>query len=190
MKKRKPYQGYSDERLVLLLQAGKRQAFDVLYQRYYQRLYRYFRSMLQSTPQQSEDFTQELFLRVVRNIDRFEANKKFSTWLYTIAHNLCKNEYRRISRHPRTVDLDHNAFTMQVTIWQQLDRQGFEKQLRHCLAALDELPRQCFVLRFQEELSIKEISQILNCPEGTVKSRLHYTIKKLSTQLQVFDPKE
>ena len=182
------YQRCSDEELVQLMRQGKRKAFDALYRRYQERMYRYFFTMLHGNSMKAQDFTQEAFLRVIKNADRFDAQKKFSTWIYTIANNLCKNEYRRISRNPMTVELKNGQFSINSKPWQQLDQEGFEEALRRQLEQLDELPRQCFILRFQEELSIKEISEILNCPEGTVKSRLHYTIKKLSTRLQIFNP--
>lgn len=62
----------------------------------------------------------------------------------------------------------------------------FEKHLALALEQLDETQRQCFVLRYQEEMSLKEIADIQDCPEGTVKSRLFYTIKKLSGKLRTF----
>lgn len=188
--KKRSYQQCTDEALVQLMRQGKRKAFEEIYRRYQSRMQRYFLSMLHGHQIKAEDFTQELFLKVIKNIDRFDTAQRFSTWIYTIANNLCKNEFRRMSRHPKKVSLENNAFSFQIAPWKELDQQGFERQLRLCLAELDQLPRQCFILRFQEELSIREISDILNCPEGTVKSRLHYTIKKLSAQLQVFNPKE
>lgn len=184
------YQRCTDEELVQLMRQGKRQAFDALHQRYQERMYRYFFTMLQGNRMKAQDFTQDVFFRVIKNAGLFNPQQKFSTWIYTIANNLCKNEYRRMSRNPMTVELKNEEFPIDLMPWQQLDQKGFEKALRQQLEQLDELPRQCFILRFQEELSIKEISEILNCPEGTVKSRLHYTIKKLSTRLQVFNPKQ
>ena len=71
----------------------------------------------------------------------------------------------------------------------QLDREKFQAGLAHEMEQLSENHRAVLVLRFQEELPLKEISRILDCSEGTVKSRLFYALRKLGNKLQVFDPK-
>ena len=102
---------------------------------------------------------------------------------------MCKNEYRRSARNPvLSVISEQDIQGVLQQIPQQLDQQLFNEQLNE---AVDKLPihhRQCFLLRYQEERSIKEISVILDCPEGTVKSRIHYCLKKLAQQLQIFAP--
>jgi len=70
-----------------------------------------------------------------------------------------------------------------------LDRSLFTARLTDALEELEDIHRTCFILRYQEELSIKEISEVMDCPEGTVKSRLYYALRKLSDKLQVFRPK-
>jgi RNA polymerase sigma-70 factor, ECF subfamily len=69
---------------------------------------------------------------------------------------------------------------------EEFDAQVFEQELHQALGELDETQRQCFVLRYQEELSVREIAEILDCPEGTVKSRMFYTLKKLGNKLRAF----
>jgi RNA polymerase sigma-70 factor (ECF subfamily) len=120
-------------------------------------------------------------MKIIEKRDLYDAERRFSTWLYTVAGNMVKNEYRRLSRRQAPPPLNE-GFTEDFSIG--YDQQVFEKELAAALGQLDESQRQCFVLRFQEELSLKEIAEIQDCPEGTVKSRLFYTIKKLSSRLR------
>ncbi|MCC6724883.1 MAG: sigma-70 family RNA polymerase sigma factor, partial [Saprospiraceae bacterium] len=131
----------------------------------------------------ADDFTQELFMKLVEKTAYFDPERRFSTWLYAVAGNMVKNEYRRLSRQqeaPPAVDYFSENFS------EDIDNQIFEQHLYQALDELDETQRQCFVLRYQEELSMKEIAEILDCPEGTVKSRVFYTLKKLGTKLRAF----
>ena len=109
--------------------------------------------------------------------------RRFSTWLYAVAGNQVKNEYRRLGRQqppPPTDDFFGENFS------EDFDNQVFAEHLHEALGELDEAQRQCFVLRYQEELSLKEIAEIMDCPEGTVKSRMFYTLKKLGNKLRAF----
>ena len=164
------------------------QAFEELYRRYADKLFRYFYRMLGQNEEKANDFTQELFLKIVEKPHYFNPKYHFSTWIYTVATNMCKNEYRRLGNRPSiTYELPELKAPENLSHFSSnLDKQLFEQYLQRALEELDEIPRQCFILRYQEEKSIKEISAILGCPEGTVKSRLFYTIKKLSKKLSVF----
>ncbi len=162
---------------------GCEASFSELYDRYSTRMHRYFYRMLGQDAHKAEDFTQELFMKIIEKRALYDANRRFSTWLYTVAGNMVKNEYRRLSRH-QSPPLLSEGFTEDFSTG--YDQQVFEKELASALGQLDEPQRQCFVLRFQEELSLKEIAEIQDCPEGTVKSRLFYTIKKLSSRLRNF----
>lgn len=162
---------------------GCERSFAELYDRYGTRMHRYFYRTLGSDVHRADDFTQELFLKLVEKRAYFDTSRRFSTWLYAVAGNMVKNEYRRISRIP-----DHTPVPemMEENFSAGIDHARFEEKLNVALQDLDEVQRQCFVLRYQEELSLKEIADILDCPEGTVKSRLFYTVKKLSNKLRAF----
>ena len=180
------YKTHSDESLMhCLAQQRDERAFAELYDRYSARMYRFFLRMLGRNAAQAEDFTQDLFLKTMEKSVFFDPSRKFSTWLYTLASNMCKNEYRR--RNPFVspdFGLDQ-ALPMTEHQPEYLDKPFLEKQLQHAIDRLDDIHRQCFVLRWQEELSVREIADIVGCPEGTVKSRLHHALRKVTKEVEV-----
>jgi RNA polymerase sigma-70 factor (ECF subfamily) len=179
----KPYQTLSDEQLMRQMATGCEPSFGELYDRYSERMHRYFYRMLGQDAHRADDFTQELFMKLVEKTAYFDTDRRFSTWLYAVAGNMVKNEYRRLSRQQGQMQLD-DCFGENFS--EDIDSQIFEQHLNQALGELDETQRQCFVLRYQEELSVKEIAEIMDCPEGTVKSRMFYTLKKLGDKLRAF----
>ncbi|HNE29221.1 MAG TPA: sigma-70 family RNA polymerase sigma factor [Saprospiraceae bacterium] len=177
--------GTSDEVLMQHVALRDEQAFGLLYDRYGKRMYRYFYRMLWRDSAKAEDFTQELFLKLIEKPHLYDPSRAFRTWLYTLAANLCKNEYRR----KKPSDLD---WPLSETDWkdhflpEELDRALFETKLREAIDLLGEAHKQCFVLRYQEALSVAEIAVIMDCPEGTIKSRLHHALQKVAGQLEFF----
>ncbi|MEZ4956682.1 MAG: RNA polymerase sigma factor [Saprospiraceae bacterium] len=162
---------------------GCERSFSELYDRYGQRMHNYFYRMLWQDVRIAEDFTQDLFLKIIEKRAYYDPEKRFSTWIYTVAGNMVKNEYRRVSRKkplPEMKDILEENFS------ENIDNVVFENQLNKALDNLDDVQKQCFILRYQEEMSMKEIADIIGCPEGTVKSRLFYTVKKLANNLRVF----
>lgn len=170
---------------------GNSVAFSVLYDRYADKMMRYFYRMLGQDREKAEDFTQEVFVKLIEKPHLYDVGKKFSTWLYSIACNMCKNEYRRLAVRKNTVseepDPNRTKDENPDDVIRNMDKKTFEKMLEIELGMLDDNHRTTFLLRFQEEMSIKEISDVMGISEGTVKSRLFYTVKKLSEKLKVFD---
>ncbi|MBI1225349.1 MAG: sigma-70 family RNA polymerase sigma factor [Bacteroidetes bacterium] len=162
---------------------GCEASFEELYNRYSDRMHRYFYRLLGNDAHRADDFTQELFMKVVEKTSLFDPERRFSTWLYAVAGNMVKNEYRRTSRQAAPPSVDD---FLSENFSEDFDNQVFAEQLHQALGELDETQRQCFVLRYQEELSVREIAEILDCPEGTVKSRMFYTLKKLGHKLRAF----
>jgi RNA polymerase sigma-70 factor (ECF subfamily) len=140
-----------------------------------------------------EDVVQEAFIRVYRNISRFDQSKKFSTWIYTIASNLAKNELRNRSRSPIflfqkiTDNWDESDCLLQFedTKTRADDmylKRHLEELVHEALAKLPAQHRQVFILRELEGKQYEEIAEIMDCNLGTVKSRLHrarYAFAKL-----------
>lgn len=175
---------------VLLMQEIARRnerAFAELYDRYSRRMHRYFYRMLWRDTGKAEDFTQELFLKIIEKPQLYDPRRPFRTWIYALASNMCKNEYRRKKPQlPGSPAREESGYEGWIS--EQIDRDLFENNLREAIDRLSEAHKQCFVLRFQEELSVAEIALIANCPEGTVKSRLYHALQKVSERLTVFKP--
>lgn len=187
---RKKYHQRTDEELVDLLLKGNEAAFDELYQRYAEKLYHFFYKMLYQDKELAADFCQTLFMKIFEKAYTFNPSQKFRTWIYAIASNMCKNEYRRNSRPKPTIYLEDSFKKVEPRAPGKIDSEIFNTQLQLAINKLDDKHRLCFILRFQEEKSIAEISKVLDCPPGTIKSRLHYTLKKLAVQLNQFNPKK
>jgi RNA polymerase sigma-70 factor, ECF subfamily len=173
----------NDEALMQLIAKGSAPAFELLYDRYSARLYRFFYRMLWQNAALSEDFTQDIFLKIIEKPQLFDTNRSFKSWVYTLAANKCKNAYRD---KKDTQHIDNHVFELHEKTEFNLDIQKFETHLATALDALDVSVKECFVLRYLEEMSIKEIALIVDIPEGTVKSRLHYCVKKLAVELAVY----
>jgi RNA polymerase sigma-70 factor (ECF subfamily) len=181
------YNSLADEKLMALVARKDSQAFDVLYSRYGRLMYNYFHRMLWKDREKSRDFTQDLFSKLIQKPDSFDENRSFKTWLYSIAHNMCKNEYAKMEVR-RSAHKDIAAHTDSgVLDHQKMDREAFNVKLAEALNDLDEVKRTTFELRFRQEMSIQEISDVMKCSEGTVKSRLFYTLKQLNEKLKVFE---
>lgn len=195
---KKKYSNFPDEKLLEFIQQGDsagRAAFDELYERYSQRLLFYFYRMLGGQPEKAQDFLQDLFLKVVERPESFNPTQRFRTWIYTVAHNMCKNEYRRLKVSKIVESTDHietfasGTGDADIIFAQEIDQQRFQQALGQELAKFDANQRTTFLLRYQNDFAIKEISEILGCSEGTTKSRLFYTTKKLALKLSAFHPK-
>ncbi len=187
------YKKQKDEKLMQRLQNGDVRAFDELYERYSKRLLHFFYRMLGKDQEKSQDFLQDLFLKVIEKPQLFNTDKRFSTWLFTIAHNMCKNEYRRLKVRVNGQQYIGNfnvtaADVVLPNIERQLDNSQFKGLVLEQLESMSEAKRSTFLLRYQEHFSIKEIGEILECSEGTVKSRLFYTTKMLAERLQAYNP--
>ncbi|MBK8557141.1 MAG: sigma-70 family RNA polymerase sigma factor [Lewinellaceae bacterium] len=178
------YSSLSDEDLLRHITRGAEDAFSELYRRYGVRMHRFFCRMRRNETVRADDFTQELFLKIIEKPEAFDPNRRFSSWIYTVAGNMCKNEYRRQESRPTTSQLPempHHA-----ALPERLDHLLFSSKLELALEDLNPDQRQCFLLRYQEDCTMREIAEIMDCPEGTVRSRLFYALRQLAEQLKIF----
>ena len=163
--------------------SGDGQAFGTLVDRYQGRLLNFVNRTI-GDRERAEDLVQEVFIRVYRHLHRFDQTKKFSTWIYTIASNLAKNELRNRSRNPlvffqaikKSWEADHRPLQFEDTTARPDDlyRKRFLKDaVDQCVGQLPEHHRVVFVLRELEGKSYEEIADITGCNLGTVKSRLN-----------------
>ncbi|MBI9067322.1 MAG: RNA polymerase sigma factor [Salinivirgaceae bacterium] len=171
----------SDEKLMQALQNGEVKAFDEIYFRYQSRMLYYFFRMLGSNKEIAEDFLQETFFKILNKPHLYDPKKPFSTWIFSIAHNLCKNEYR--SRSVRSIIVGEENPDKFLCCQENNTKQIETEQIFKILDDFDEIHKSVFLLKYREGFSIDEICEVLNIPKGTVKSRLHYTKLQLKEKL-------
>jgi RNA polymerase sigma-70 factor, ECF subfamily len=185
----KKYRNSADEELMLLIGINDTKAFEELYKRYGKKIHYYFFRMLGNDKEKANDFTQDIFLKVIEKNSSYNKCLKFSTWFYSLATNMCRNEYKHSeikSKHAE--EYKNTADTHYLSKFDNnYDNKIFKDNLEKELNELEENHKTTFILRYHEELSIKEIAEIMECAEGTVKSRIFYTLQKLSQKLKVFN---
>jgi RNA polymerase sigma-70 factor (ECF subfamily) len=183
------FSDYSDEELMLAIQQGEKLAFNELYARYSDKLYGYLLKMLWYNEVRAQDLLQDLFAKIITQPHLFDTERNFKTWIYTIASNLCKNEFKRNDVRKGTVNgvEQFHSLSTDENLENKIQENQFREALNQELTLLDDKHREVFVLKHIDGLSIKEISEITGANEGTVKSRLFYAIKKLANALKMFD---
>lgn len=186
--------------LVRRLQQGDDDAFREMVCMYQQRVFNLVYRML-GNAEEAEDLTQEVFITVFKSIDSFRGDSKFSTWLYRITVNHCKNRYKYLARRhfhaAQSLDMidrhfvgtdgkTTGAFHTQIDKPDELfDGKNLGVAIQRELAALDEEHRVLIILRDIQGLSYQQIGEITKLPEGTIKSRLHRARMVLKEKLGV-----
>ena len=185
----------SDTELVERYLAGEPRRFQELVERYQDRMVNFIQRAI-GDRDRAQDLAQEVFIRVYRHLNRFDREKKFSTWIYTIASNLAKNELRNRSRNPLVLfqtltsswDDDHRPLQFEDSSMRP-DDLFRKRQLQQMVEqAAGELPahhREVFILREIEGKSYEEIAEITGTQLGTVKSRLNRARNRFA---QIIEP--
>lgn len=185
------YKTSTDNELMALIAKKDSLAFSEVYDRYNGLMINYFYKMLWQDREKAEDFMQDLFAKIIEKPKSYDTSRNFKTWLFSVANNMCKNEYRKQAVRSNTSNsLDDGVQVKDTNIdaMQQTDNNTFNTKLQEELDKLDEKQKSTFVMRYFEDMPIKEIAQALDCSEGTIKSRLFYTLKKLAVSLKDFSP--
>ncbi len=179
----------ADEQLVALYMNGEAAGMEVLYDRFFDRIYRLAYAKLRND-QDAQDAVSAVFLKLVRSIDSFRGESKFSTWIYTVANNAIMDMIRRrrptlsIDSSIETDDGEHMARELED------DSPGPEQLAvdddfaRFVYSRLDELPaaqRSVIELRYFMEMSYQDIADRLGIELGTVKSRINRAVAALRT---------
>ena len=189
----------SDEELMLRYGRGEVASFEVILGRHERRILNFvYRSVGERS--RAEELTQDVFLKVVRGASKYRPTAKFTTWLFTIARNVCVDDSRRRKKGP-TVSLDAPLRAGESEGQTHVDRLvdggaasgtaevAREEFRRRLLAALDALPaeqREVFVLRHYEGMRFVEIARDFGISENTVKSRMRYALATLRGYLADF----
>jgi RNA polymerase sigma-70 factor, ECF subfamily len=185
-----------DAALMLRVKRGDRPAFEALVDKYKRPIvnliYRTIGDAIEA-----EDLAQTTFIQVFRSAHRYRDSAKFSTWLYTIARNLCYNELRRRSRHPaESLDAahpDHEEHPLhqvadgrELTPPDRLLQKELEGRIQEALAALPPNQRLALLLCRQEELSYEEIARVVGCSVSATKSLIHRARETLRQRLKPY----
>jgi RNA polymerase sigma-70 factor (ECF subfamily) len=160
----------SDEELMAELARGSEDALRELLRRYERPLAGYLRR--QTRDRDAEDLFQEVWLRVVRSARSFDRNARFKPWLYRIAFNVFRDWCGRGAAREQGGEIDAAA--------DPPEREGAALDAERFLAALSREQRDVVALRYWLDLSEAEMSEVLGIPRGTVKSRLHAAMTRLS----------
>ena len=177
----------SDEELAHKVQNGDKESFNLLVSRYSEKIFRYAKRFLYNL-QDAEDATQDVFFKTYQNIQSFNTKKRFSPWIYRVAHNTFINIIRKNKREKiQFIDLDtvlphfvsHN--TLEKEISDKFDLKSLETDIKKLSANY----REIIILFFFEEKNYTEISDILNIPTSTVGVRL----KRAKEQLKILNNK-
>ena len=165
--------------LVLRCQIGDKDALAKLINRYQAPL-SYFINRLSANPEMAEDIFQDTWLTVVRRIHSLKKLDAFPTWLYRIARN---KVYQQLRRKKLLSKLDEN-----ITVPNDNEDDVFSPEdaakIHKCLKELQPEHKEILMLRFLEQMSYRQISEVLNCSLGTVKSRIHYAKLALKKEME------
>jgi RNA polymerase sigma-70 factor (ECF subfamily) len=173
-----------DAELIAAYLGGSEEAFNRLVMRHHRTAFNLAYRFLNNY-EDANDIAQEAFIRVHKSLKRFKGNCSFKTWLYKIVLNLSRNKYRwkkrrgefakvsldNPSRDPESnpMDVPDEAFSVE----REIRRKEIQSRIEESLSLLPAEYREILVLRHMEGLSYSEISKLLKCAEGTIKSRLH-----------------
>jgi len=185
-----------DAGLMLRVKRGDREAFELLVDKYKQPVTNLiYRTLGDAT--EAEDLAQNVFVQVYKSAHRYQVSAKFTTWLFTIARNLCLNEIRRRSRHPAdSLDAPHPEHEDQP-LRQFEDAKTFsppdallhgelEQKIQQALSDLPENQRLAILLCRQDELSYEDIARVLGCSLSATKSLIHRGRETLKQKLKPY----
>jgi RNA polymerase sigma-70 factor, ECF subfamily len=187
----------ADEDLMVQYQRGEVRAFEVLLSRHRKPVYNFILRFV-GDRETAEDLLQESFMRVIKGAEAYKRQAKFTTWLYTIARNLCVDQTRR-RKHRKHASLDapldgsdESGTLMDVLASNEMasDRKSGNRQLhermQRAIESLVEEQREVFLMREFLDMPFKQIADVVGVPENTVKSRMRYALEKLRLELDEY----
>lgn len=180
-----------DEELVALTLENS-DIYQVLVERYEEKLMRYVMRISASSREDAEDILQDVFLSAYRNLNEFDQDLKFSSWIYRITHNKVISHYRKKNARPKTTTYEGdseliNILSSDEDIAKELEKRQKSDEVREILDTLDERYREVLVLKFLEDKDYKEISDILEKPMGTVATLINRAKKQFRERLKERD---
>ena len=181
----KPLASLTDDELMTMVSSkDDDRAYSELYRRHARRLMGFFFRQVGKDEAAAADLVQDAFLRLWTSRNKFSSTG-FRTWLFTISFNLLRNHYRHdeIRKQYELSASKQQEVAADAHIIEQIDSQAFDLALQRELEQLSPEGRLLFSLRFEEELTVPQIAEVMAVPEGTIKSRLHALTQTLKQKL-------
>lgn len=183
----------TDEEIALRVQGGDSEAFGMLVERYQAKLMRYARKFLSDTDD-ATDIVQDIFIKTYENIQSFDATRRFSPWIYRVAHNEFVNALKKRANRSFVLTVDMDTVFPHLASPETADSATMERDMRATLekhlAGVSAKYREPLVLYYLENLDYKEISEILQIPVSTVGVRLargRALLKKLTGNTKIYE---
>ena len=177
-----------DQILIDAIRSGDTKAYAQLVNRYKDLVYTLALRMVKHR-EEAEEVAQDTFVKVFRSLNRFKGDSKFSTWIYRITYNTSLDRLKKNKKHYNDIEIDDYTFNQLGTIDNALDNlinEEKSKLIRQCIDKLPEDSSSLLTLFYFEELSLDEISKIINIEANTVKVKLFRARKKLAVILEQF----
>lgn len=181
------FKNLTDQELVALTLANQ-ENFYYLVERYKGKLLIYIRRLTNVNQEDAEDILQDVFIKVYLNLNEFDQDLKFSSWIYRITHNQVISSHRKLKARPEgyAVDLDDQAaknLAAEINVSAQTDSHILQQSISKVLTGLEQRYREILILKFLEEKNYQEISDILKKPLGTVASLLNKAKQEFKLEL-------
>lgn len=170
----------TDEELVVL-SVENQNHFLYLVSRYENRLFNYILRISNVSKEEAEDLLQEVFIKVYQNLNDFDPDLKFSSWIYRITRNQVISNFRKLNARAQTINLDDEILeniASDLNIERDAELKYLKENIDKILNKIDKKYREVLILRFLEEKDYKEISDILRKPVGTVATFLNRAKKE------------
>lgn len=171
---------YTDEELVkLFIETQRNQYFEVLYERYSDRVFRKCLSFVKDRAK-AEDFVHDIFIKVILKLSTYKENARFSTWLYSITYNYCMDQLRLNKKRSEVYSEDELEVPDDTDLNRLFEDSEVEtKRLGKALDVLSTEERTLLIMKYQDELSIREIAGVFKISESAAKMRLLRTREKV-----------
>lgn len=179
----------TDERLAVAALEDDR-AYEFLVERYEKKLQRYIMRFIGCGMEDARDIVQESFVNAYRNLAGFDPDLKFSAWIYRIAHNEAVSHVRRLAARPTVVmeDEQFESLASELNVERDISRAMEAEHIRRAIGRLDSKYRDVIVLRYLEEKTYEEISDILRKPRGSVSSLISRAKEHLAELIRADHP--
>lgn len=166
------------------VQNGQTEALGLLYERYKRLLFSFFYQMTKEASQ-SEDLVQNVFYRVLKYKNQYQGKGTFKSWIFTIARNAFTDEYRKLKKKKTTaLDVYNNYYIEHENVETKIDQQERSELLQKALSTLDDEKRELIVMIKLNEMKYREVAEIMDMNESTVKVKVFRIMKELQSNYQ------